>query len=315
MPHVDTDALRIHYRVAGSGPTTVVLVHGNFATSRWWEPLLQRLPPGVVAYAPDLRGCGRTDRSMLGYEMSQLSADLLAFTESMSLAPFHLVGQSLGGAVAQQFVLDSCRDSEGERRVHSLLLLAPVPAAGLEALRDKDDDLEIEADKPVKYLRETAHLSLFTLLQATGLYGLNRVLLRRAFTQMTPNGRLDADAIEDLVEDAAQISPAAIVGFYRSLEHWNVQDRLGEIDIPTTILWGQRDSIVPLKGLQDTALALAQGRLEIWPDVGHAPQFEKPDQVIRLLEQVMDRGSRGQRLKRYAWRLRKSMERFARLRN
>lgn len=66
MPFLQTPDLNVHYQQAGSGDTRLILVHGNFASWRWWQPIFERLPAGWRAYAPDLRGCGDTDRPETG---------------------------------------------------------------------------------------------------------------------------------------------------------------------------------------------------------------------------------------------------------
>src|SRR5438445_5735058 len=63
MPFIELQTLRVHYEQAGSGRNMLVLVHGNFASTRWWKPVLDSLPTGWRAYAIDLRGCGRTESS------------------------------------------------------------------------------------------------------------------------------------------------------------------------------------------------------------------------------------------------------------
>src|SRR5918911_1694474 len=108
MALVDASGLQIHYEAAGLGPNVFLLVHGNFASWRWWKPVFERLPPGFRAYAPDLRGCGETTGCAAGddYSIPQLSSDLSAFAEALELRSFHLVGHSLGGAIALQFALE-----------------------------------------------------------------------------------------------------------------------------------------------------------------------------------------------------------------
>jgi len=103
MPFVQLETARAHYEVAGAGRNVLVLVHGNFASSRWWRPVLDRLPPGWRAYAMDLRGCGETAPPPSGaaeeYSIPRLASDLAAFADRLDLPAFH-VGHSLGGAVA-----------------------------------------------------------------------------------------------------------------------------------------------------------------------------------------------------------------------
>ena len=63
MCFVETERLRFHYRTQGhaDGPP-MLLLHGSHASSRWWLPFLELLPNDILAIAPDLRGCGQSDK-------------------------------------------------------------------------------------------------------------------------------------------------------------------------------------------------------------------------------------------------------------
>lgn len=275
MPFLTPAHLTIHYELAGWGETALVLVHGNFASWRWWRPVLDRLPPGYRAFAPDLRGCGDTDRPPDGYTIEQLAADLADFTRALDLPPFHLVGHSLGGAVAMQFALDH------PHRVQTLTLAAPSPAEGMPFLRSANS-----GPSPLPGLldlgREASLATLDVLNRLWRSLDANRPVLRQALKQWMPALKYD-DAFEALVDDAARMAPEAVVGFVRALNAWNVQAELGRLNAPTLTLWGERDPLVPRAGLERTVAGLPRGRLVVWPDVGHAPQFEQPDRFARLL--------------------------------
>src|SRR3954470_24504512 len=94
MPIIDLPTLRVHYEQAGSGREVLVFVHGNFASSRWWQPVLESLPAEWRAYAPDLRGCGRTESTSNGaaaeYAIPRLADDLAGFVDRLELPAFHL---------------------------------------------------------------------------------------------------------------------------------------------------------------------------------------------------------------------------------
>jgi pimeloyl-ACP methyl ester carboxylesterase len=281
MPFLDTPRLRIHYEEAGSGPEVFVLVHGNFASWRWWKPVLERLPASWRAIAPDLRGCGETpggslDETGSSYGIPALAEDLAGFVDGLQLDAFHLVGHSLGGAVALEYALHH------EPRVRSLTLAAPPPPTGLAAMRegtsttarilrrvDPDDRPSMAA------LRSTyrMHRSL----------GTNRWMLRRALSEMMPAASLDPAMSESLLADAARMSPDAVVGFLQALHRWNVEAELPGLRVPTTILWGAKDVLVPRAGLEEMARRLPSGDLVVWPDAGHSPQLERPDAFVALL--------------------------------
>jgi pimeloyl-ACP methyl ester carboxylesterase len=136
MPFLRTSDLDVYYLDQGSG-TPVVFIHGNWATSSWWEPLLARLPDGCRGIAYDLRGRGRTTGPDSDYRIPSLAADLRAITEGLGLDAPHLVGHSLGGAVVMQYAL------EHPAQVRSLTVLAPVwvdgmPEDALAAWRQRD---------------------------------------------------------------------------------------------------------------------------------------------------------------------------------
>ena len=130
-----TSRLRIHALTRASrSETTVVFLHGNLSTSRFWEEMLSALPADLHALAPDLRGFGRTERNAIDATrgMRDFADDLHALLEATGRAggKLHLVGWSVGGAVAMQYAIDH------PARVASLTLLAPMSPFGFGGTRD-----------------------------------------------------------------------------------------------------------------------------------------------------------------------------------
>jgi pimeloyl-ACP methyl ester carboxylesterase len=113
----------------------VVFLHGNLSSSRFWEETMLALPAGVHAIAPDLRGFGRTERKAIDATrgLRDLADDLHALLEAMgcSGARPHLVGWSIGGALAMQYAIDH------PAGVASLTLLAPMSPFGFGGTRDE----------------------------------------------------------------------------------------------------------------------------------------------------------------------------------
>jgi pimeloyl-ACP methyl ester carboxylesterase len=115
------------------------------------------------------------------------------------------------------------------------------------------------------------------------MLGANRLVLRRALTRMMPTADAGAVQFEALLDDAARIPPEAVVGFLQALDVWNVEGDLAALDVPTLILAGGKDELVPTRELEGMAQALRHGELVVWPDVGHSPQLERPDEFLGLL--------------------------------
>jgi pimeloyl-ACP methyl ester carboxylesterase len=302
MACIHTERLDIEYREVGAGPNVFVLVHGNFASWRWWKPVFERLPRGYRAYAPDLRGCGDTAGDTAAsttaedaYGIPQLADDLLAFVDAVGVRSFHLVGHSLGGAVALQFAL------EHSRRVRSLTLVAPAPApaAGLEPMR--------QGRSPSALLLRTIdpeHVAAMAVLHSSyrvhHALGTNRFMLAGPLAKMMPSATLDRVDARALLGDAARMSPDAVVGFFQALHRWNVVDRLRALTVPTLVLAGGKDALIPVAALEEAAELLPRGQLMVWPGVGHSPQVERPDAFVELLREAARR-SLVMRLRTWLW--------------
>ena len=89
MPYVRADNIRIHYREKGNGPEKILFIHGNIASWRWWEEVMELLPEEEYhSYAPDSRGCGLTDKLGYGHSIGQFAEDMEAFAEVLTLEEF-----------------------------------------------------------------------------------------------------------------------------------------------------------------------------------------------------------------------------------
>lgn len=105
---------RVGTHVLMSGPrdaSTIVFIHGNCSSSRFFEHTMASLPPGIRAIAPDLRGYGRTERAPIDAtrglrDFSDDLAELLRRPELDIAGPVHVVGWSIGGGVVMQLAID-----------------------------------------------------------------------------------------------------------------------------------------------------------------------------------------------------------------
>jgi pimeloyl-ACP methyl ester carboxylesterase len=132
---VDTPRLRVH--VLTSGPADgvpVLFVHGNASSSTYWEETMLALPAGFRALAPDLRGYGDTEDKLVDATRGcgDWVDDLMALADVMGLERFHLVGHSLGGAVALNLI------PAAGARLLSVTLAAPGSPYGFGGTKDAD---------------------------------------------------------------------------------------------------------------------------------------------------------------------------------
>ncbi len=282
MPILSTADLAIHYETAGRGRTAIVVVHGNFATWRWWRPLLEQPPRGVRIFAPTLRGFGATSSPARARSIEVFARDLHAFVQGLGLDRFHLVGHSLGGAVTMEYALT------WPETLQSLSLVAPAPGDGLETMRSRDDAV----GTLLRWTDPSWATSRFVLLQTLRwqrLAGTNRETIARALAAMMPSADPVAVDIDTLLADALAIDEQVVIDTYEALRCWDVRARLPALQVPVRVLAGRRDALVPLHSLETLARTLPRGRLDVWSDVGHSPQLEKPAAFVAWLDEVRPR--------------------------
>ncbi|MBA3943056.1 MAG: alpha/beta hydrolase [Herpetosiphonaceae bacterium] len=249
MARIGIDGLQFHYLDTGNG-AAVLFVHGNIASSRWWLPTIERLPTGFRAVALDMRGYGLSDKPGTGYTITQRSLDLHDFITQLNLGRVHLVGHSLGGAVALQFTIDY------PTLVRSLTLLASAPIDGMVAPRS------LEAAIP-------------TLLG-------NRAMFIQALRRSSPTGPF-GEAWERLVDDGLLTDQQAWIDAGRTLGTWNVERQVMTFNVPTQIVHGAADAVALPSTAEYAAHTIKGAQLNILEGIGHSPHVERPEEWTQQL--------------------------------
>ncbi len=266
MPFIRTSDLSMHYETGGVGKEVLLLLHGNFASWRWWQPILKNTPRGYRAYAPDLRGCGDSDQPEEGYTIAQHAEDLDQLIGVLRLKRLHLVGHSLGGCVALDYAL------RYPRQIKTLTLVAPAPAEGHSVINSSRYGNGFTSSS------STMH-SAFRLSKS---FGTHRKVMERALSRMMEPDLIDGD-FEALVDDAVRMSRNAAVGHIETLNSWDVQDAIGQLNLPVLIIGGRNDRLISPEALQKAAEKFPNARLILWPGMGHTPQLEHPERFNKIL--------------------------------
>ena len=128
----EVNSIRMYYRMAGSGEP-VVLLHGFPETSNAWRKIIPALAEHYTVVAPDLRGCGDSDRPDTGYDKRTVAEDVHQLVHQLGLGSINLVSHDVGMMVGYAYA--SAYPSEVKRLV---LMEAALPGLGLEKLYDAD---------------------------------------------------------------------------------------------------------------------------------------------------------------------------------
>jgi len=254
MPTLHTDRGNFFYREHPGTEPTLLFLHGNLGTSRWWEPVMARLPQNWRGIAPDALGYGNSDRSQ---ELTRQSVparlrDLMAVVDALNLPPVHLVAHSTATPVAIEYALLA------PERVTTLTLIGPVPATG--------------APTPAE---------AYPLLERMGH---ERELLSQVLHASAPHLPTDSEQFQLYVEDAANLAPLTLTAIARGLDAWQPGDRLRHLTLPVMLVRGEEDIMLEEKEANLTLLAIpGAGQLEIVPQAGHCPMIEAPETLTQLL--------------------------------
>ncbi len=263
MPFISLDDLELHYEYQSNGDTPIIFLHGNFGSWHYWQPFLQELPSGYCGYAPDFRGCGDSEVTHHGYDIKTLSQDIAQFADRLKIDTFHLVGHSLGGAVAQELA------GTMPERILTLTLVAPAPAEGMESLTNAP--------------ASDSFFSAKNIFQFLGTIGLKRKILSATFKKTMPGLNNNKGYLDLVINDALKMDIKAFDGFLTALKNWNGVHLLERFNFPVLIMHGELDSVIPLQPLKNMQQAIKNCRFHAFRNIGHSPQLENTKAFNKLL--------------------------------
>lgn len=260
-----TPRLNFAYRQHGDADgLPMLLVHGSYATSRWWEPLMRVLPDEILAIAPDLRGSGGSERAQNGYGIADQAEDVAAFVDALDWQDFELVAHSSGGAIAIEYLLSH------PEMARTLTLVDTVPIEGV-----------------------FTPLETYVLLDKMRT---DRDLLAQALQTLMPTLNLSGDDpgtldfFNQLVDDAQQMDQVAFTALADALNQWNRFGDSHHLRLPTLLIWGDQDVIIDRDAITRTLIAIpGANNLEVLRSVGHSPMIEAPDTLAeRIISFITD---------------------------
>lgn len=252
----------IRYVREGEGAQAVVFLHGfGGDLSSWLFNLEAAGGPGRTVYALDLPGHGRSTKDVGTGSLDELAATVGEALEALGVSGAHVVGHSLGGAVA--IALAAARP----QLVASLVLVAP---AGLGP--------EIDGAYLEGFVAAESRRDLKPLLER--LFSNPDVVTRQFTEDVLRTKRLDG-------VDAAlrAIAGSCFAGGRQSID---LGSTLAGLDLPVLVIWGADDAIIPPA---HAAGAPAGARVEIVAGAGHQPQMEVPGEVNRLVAGFLESAS------------------------
>ncbi len=256
------DGTRIYYKDWGEGPV-VTFSHGWPLNADMWDAqMLFLVQKGYRTIAHDRRGHGRSTQSSKGNDMNGYADDLAAVIEALDLNDVALVGHSTGGGEVARYI-----GRHGTARVSRAVLIAAVPPLLLKT-KDNPEGLPIE---------------LFDGLRAA-LFNDRAQFYKEFAPQFFGANRPGAKVSQGILDQFWRLSmQAGLLNAYESIKAFSETDfteDLKKFDVPTLVLHGEDDQIVPVKdSARKTARIIKNVKDVYYPGAPHGITMTHQDQV------------------------------------
>lgn len=258
---LQTDYGTFHAETTGQG-APVLFIHGGTASAREWRPVLPLLAEHAQCVAIDRLGCGLSDRSGRGYDRVTITNALLGVADALGWDRFAVVGQSFGG------FWGLCMAFTHPERLNGLVLVnsagGPMSEAELAAWEERRRTRwQTPPSDQSAAIEQTVH-EIFANPQ-----------------------RVPTSFREDLrfqMEHAAPGQLQAVADEFR----WLASAPYASLPMPTLVIWGEADSMIPIERGRRLAEAIPSARFVGLPGVGHTCQVEAPAEFAAALAPFLD---------------------------
>jgi pimeloyl-ACP methyl ester carboxylesterase len=266
---------RVMYRTLGDSEEVVLLIHGMAGSATTWERVMPALAERFTVVAPDLLGHGQSEKQVGDCSLGAFASMLRDLLLVLGHEHVTVVGQSLGGGIAMQMAYQFPERCERLVLVGSGGLGREVnPLLRLLSLPGSDTVLKLATSEPIR----------------DGVQAVGRLARQLGLEPQPALGELWR-SYESLADTATRSA------FLRSLRA--VIDSRGQAisatnrlhlaaEVPTLIVWGDADPIIPVEHAHAAHDAIRGSQLHVFEGVGHFPHVEVPEQFAELLTEFIE---------------------------
>jgi non-heme chloroperoxidase len=236
----------------------IVFLHGYSDSWYSFSRVLPLLSLSYHAFALTQRGHGDSDKPRCCYAPEDFAADIDAFMDALNLEEATVVGASTGALFAQRAALSY------PRRVSRLVMIGAQTPANEAVMGLVEEMRALEDPVPPEFVR--------------------------GFQESTIYQPVPQEFLDTVVSESLKL-PARVWRDYLEQSVLSIDREylieLHEIDVPTLILWGEQDPLFPREEQERLAAAIPGASLKVYPDTGHAVHWDRPEWVVRDLEEHM----------------------------
>ena len=266
------DGVNIAYSTQGMGPPLVLVMGYRLSSTAWPATFIAQLAQRFTVITMDNRGTGRSDKPVTGYAISSMARDVRGLLDELGFTQVHMLGYSMGGAIAQEFVRQFPDHVKG-------LVLCATMAGGPGATY---------AEPPVA--RVMRDLDGLTPEQAA----------RRIWSVTYAPGYLDkhrARVEEQMKREIALPTPLHAADLqFQAFAEFDCSQQLAAIKNPTLVLTGDLDRLISPQNSLQMAKLIPGARLTIVPGGGHRVLWEATDECVAHIVGFLDEVEAGRNM-------------------
>ena len=257
MAFLNMNGWKMHYERVGEGKgETLIFVHGNAASERWWDKIKPLLPENWSSYFIDLRGFGKSDNKK-PYTIDQFAEDIHKFVIELNLSPFHYVGHSMGGAIGYDYAI------KYQKELKSLVLVDAPPATGYPV----DDTVR----NGFKMMME------------------NKSILEAALRNNTVSFLKDEEFFKEVIlNDALRSIPQAYTDTVEAIGSVNFMKEIPKVKIPVLFVHGEKDAVSDWGWMKETFNAFPNKKESMIKNSSHSPMIENPEEFVNVLKSFIE---------------------------
>jgi len=271
MEQVEIDGLQVAYEEAGLGPP-LVLLHGFFCDRSLWRAQLDGLSDEFTVVAPDLPGCGDSSDPPEVFHMAHYAEFVISFIGRLEIERPHVLGLSFGSTLA----LEIYRQRPD---LPATLVLASAYAGWAGSLPPEVVEQRLERTVRQTYLPPERWV---------------RDWVPGLLTKSAP-----AELVEQVSAMVSAFHPVGARAMTRAVAETDLRDVLPRIQVPTLLIYGDKDVRSPLSVAEDLHAQIPESTLVVIPGVGHACNVEAAerfnDEVRTFLRMAVAQPHRGGR--------------------
>lgn len=258
MAKVKVNDIEMYYEQQGNGED-LVLISGGSVDNTTWDPIYKQLTKSYRVLRFDNRGAGKTDAPPGNYTIPQMADDTAVLMNKLNIKSAYIIGHSMGGYIAQQLTLT--HPSQVKKLV--LVTSRAKPSAACALLNKTWQEM----------LKQGVPLEL-VIKNVMGVMFSNDFLTDEQKVQHYLKEKLNNPIRQTL---------RGLKGQQAAVNTYDSSDRLAKINVPTLIIGAEDDSMLPLFNSQFLAQAIPHAKLAVLKNCGHMPQYEKPEELFKLI--------------------------------